>query len=111
MRQFRRTLIAWLGLAGLLGALIGPASALADPVASWTAGPGGILDPTYDGYIDIPNLNSTVPTGSLTVARWFVDKTAAGWAGADDMQIWQGTIDGGRQLLAQARFAQSRAAL
>ena len=108
MQKLRRTLIAWFGLVGLLGALIGPAAAFADPVASWTAGPGAILDPTYDGFIDIPNLNSTVPTGGFTVAGWFVDKTAEGWAGADDVQIWQGTMDGGGKLLTKAVFAQSR---
>ncbi len=108
MQKFRRTLIAWFGLIGLLGALIGPASAFADPVSAWTAGPGAILDPTYDGYIDIPKLNSTVPTGSFTVAGWFVDKTAEGWAGADDVQIWLGTMDGGGKMLAKAIFAQSR---
>src|SRR6266851_9953120 len=108
MPQFRRTLIAWLGLVGLLGALIGPASVFADPVSSWTAGPDAILDPTYDGFIDIPDLNSTVPTGSFTVAGWFVDKTAEGWAGADDVQLWQGTMDGGGKMLAKAVFAQSR---
>src|SRR5712691_2018891 len=108
MRKFRRTLIAWFGLVGLLGALIGPAAVFADPVTAWTAGPEAILDPVYDGYIDIPKLNSTVPTGNFTVAGWFVDKTAQGWAGADDVQIWQGTMDGGGKMLAKATFAQSR---
>src|SRR5205823_6709806 len=108
MQKFRRTFIAWFGLVGLLGALIGPAAVFADPVTAWTAGPGAILDPVYDGYIDIPNLNSTVPTGSFTVAGWFVDKTAEGWAGADDVQVWLGTMDGGGRMLAQATFAQSR---
>jgi hypothetical protein len=108
MQKLRRTLIAWLGLVGLLGALIGPAAVFADPISSWTAGPGAILDPSYDGFIDIPQLNSTVPTGGFTVAGWFVDKAAEGWAGADDVQIWQGTMDGGGKMLAKAVFAQSR---
>ena len=108
MQRLRRTLIAWLGLAGLLGALIGPASALADPLTSWTPGPGGMLDNTYTGFIDLPAMNATVPTGDFTVAGWFVDKTAEGWAGADDVQIWQGTMDGGGKMLTKAVFAQSR---
>jgi hypothetical protein len=108
MQKSRRTLVAWLGLIGVLGALLGPAAAFADPVSAWTAGPGAILDPTYDGFIDIPKLNSTVPTGSFTVAGWFVDKTAEGWAGADDLQIWQGTMDGGGKMLTKAIFAQGR---
>jgi hypothetical protein len=67
-----------------------------------------VLDNTYDGYIDAPQMNATVPTGAFTVAGWFVDKTAQGWAGADDVQIWQGTMDGGGKMLAKAVFAQSR---
>src|ERR1700682_4077325 len=111
MRPLRRVLFAWLGLAGLLGALLGPASAAADPLSSWTAGPRAILDPTYAGFIDVPAMNATVPTGNFTVAGWFVDQTAQGWAGADDVQVWQGTMDGGGKMLAKALFAQSRPAV
>jgi hypothetical protein len=67
-----------------------------------------VLDPTYAGFIDVPAMNATVPTGSFTVAGWFVDQTAQGWAGADDAQVWQGTMDGGGKLLAKALFAQGR---
>src|ERR1700730_4691342 len=108
MLSLRRALIAWLGLAGLLGALLGPAVAAADPLTAWTAGPGGILDPTYAGFIDVPAANATVPTGSFTVAGWFVDQTAQGWAGADDVEVWLGTMDGGGKMLAKASIAQSR---
>ncbi|MCA1645331.1 MAG: hypothetical protein LC797_07645 [Chloroflexi bacterium] len=44
-----------------------------------------------------------MPTGSFTIAGWFVDHTAEGWAGADAMQIWQGTMDGGGKLLTKIR--------
>src|SRR5713101_3150340 len=108
MQPLRRALFAWLGLAALLGALLGPASAAADPLTSWTAGPDAALDPTYAGFIDVPSANATVPTGSFTVAGWFVDQTAQGWSGADDVQVWQGTMDGGGKMLAKAVFAQSR---
>ena len=108
MQRFRRAVIAWLGLAGLLGALIGPATVSADAFSTWTPGPDAILDNTYDGSIDIPKANASVTNGGFTVAGWFVDKTAEGWAGADDVQIWQGTMDGGGKLLTKAVFAQSR---
>lgn len=108
MQRFRRALVAWLGVAGLIGALLAPASASADPLTAWTAGPGAVLDPTYDGFIDVPQSNGTVPNGGFTVAGWFVDKTAQGWAGADDVQLWQGTMDGGGKMLVKAVFAQSR---
>jgi hypothetical protein len=106
MPTFRRELLAWLGLTGLLATLLAPASASAD--GGWTPGPGAILDATYDGFIDIPAMNASVPTGNFTVAGWFVDKTAQGWAGADDVEIWQGTMDGGGKMLAKAVFAQNR---
>ena len=77
--------------------------------ADWQPGPGGILDNTYAGFIDVPSAGSTVPgSGSFTVAGWFVDKTAQGWAGADDVQVWSGTMDGGGKMLAKAVIAQSR---
>jgi len=77
--------------------------------AGWQPGPGAILDNTYDGYIDIPKAGSSVPaSGAFTVAGWFVDKTAQGWAGADDIQVWLGTMDGGGKMLAKAVIAQSR---
>jgi len=77
--------------------------------AGWQAGPGAILDNTYDGYIDIPHSGDTVPgNGTFTVAGWFVDHTAQGWAGADDVQVWLGTMDGGGRMLAKAVFAQAR---
>ncbi|HEX8968760.1 MAG TPA: hypothetical protein VF937_12820 [Chloroflexota bacterium] len=93
---------------GALLTMVAPQAVQADPFSAWTPGPDASLDNTYDGYIDAPGMNATVPTGSFTVAGWFVDKTAEGWAGADDVQIWQGTMDGGGKLLTKANFAQSR---
>ncbi len=46
--------------------------------------------------------------GSFTVAGWFFDKTAQGWAGADDVEVWQGTMDGGGRQLVKLNFAQNR---
>ena len=92
----------------LAAAIVVPYSTFADPVTDWTAGPGGAGDSTYDGFIDAPAANATVPTGSFTVAGWFFDKTAQGWAGADDVEAWLGTMDGGGRLLTKLSFAQSR---
>ena len=52
MRRFRREILGWLGLVGLLGALIGPTVAAADPTTTWRPGPDAVLDDTYDGFID-----------------------------------------------------------
>jgi hypothetical protein len=75
----------------------------------WQPGPGAALDSTYDGFVDVPAGGATVPgAGSFAVSGWFVDKEAQGWAGADDVQVWLGSMDGGGQMLAKALFAQSR---
>jgi hypothetical protein len=76
--------------------------------AGWSPGPDAVGDNTYTGVIDQPAASASVPTGGFAVAGWFVDTTADGWAGADDIQVWQGTMDGGGHLLFKPNFAQSR---
>jgi hypothetical protein len=97
----------------LLGAAlivtVGTATSASAQSAGWQPGPGAVLDNTYDGFIDVPTNGSTVPgSGSFSVSGWFIDTTAQGWAGADDVQVWLGTMDGGGRMLAKASFAQSR---
>jgi hypothetical protein len=93
-------------VSALLFAAVPSASAQS---ADWQQGPGAILDNTYAGFVDVPSGGGTVPgSGSFTVAGWFVDRTAQGWAGADDIQVWLGTMDGGGRMLAKAVIAQSR---
>jgi hypothetical protein len=106
MHMRKGVVFTWLGVGLLMAALLAPAPAAAQ-APTWLPGPGAILDPTYDGFIDLPANAATVPNGGFTVAGWFVDKTAQGWAGADDVQVWQGTMDGGK-MLAKASFAQNR---
>src|ERR1700704_5953729 len=107
MQRIQRAAYGWLGLALALGGLFYPGSAVADAITSWTAGTDAAGDPTYSGYIDSPAQNATVGTGLFTVTGWFVDNQAQGWAGADDIQIWQGTMDGGG-LVAEAAISQNR---
>jgi hypothetical protein len=67
--------------------------------AGWQPGQGAAGDNTYLGVIDAPSNGSTVPlTGLLNVNGWFVDTTAEGWAGVDDVQVFLGTMDSGRSL-------------
>ena len=108
MRRLRHPLLAWLSVAAFVGALSAPASVAADAFSTWTPGPGAAGDNTYAGFIDVPPANAMVPSGNFQVAGWFVDTTAQGWAGADDVQVFQGTMDGGGKMLARAFFAQSR---
>jgi hypothetical protein len=84
-------------------------TASAQTTGDWSAGPGAILDNTYVGFVDVPSNGASVPgNGSFTVAGWFVDKAAQGWAGADDIEVWLGTMDGGGKMLAKANIAQNR---
>ena len=101
------TAFTWLGVGLILATLLAPLPTSAQS-AGWQPGPGAAGDPTYAGFIDVPASGATVSSGGFTVAGWFVDQTAQGWAGADDVQVWQGTMDGGGKMLAKALFAQSR---
>src|ERR1051326_6872911 len=104
-KAFPRLLSATACLA-VLATLASPAAAQS---SGWQGGPGAILDNTYAGFIDLPQSGATVPgSGSFTGAGWFVDQTAQGWAGADNMQVWLGTMDGGGHMIAQGTVAQSR---
>ncbi|MGI9146990.1 MAG: Ig-like domain-containing protein [Chloroflexota bacterium] len=102
---------SFIGLVSTVAVLLVAAvpSASAQSASAWSPGPGAILENTYAGFVDVPGGGSSVPgNGSFTVAGWFVDKAAQGWAGADDVQVWLGTMDGGGKMLAKANFAQSR---
>jgi Bacterial Ig domain len=92
----------------LVGLIFGPSLAAADPLSDWTAGPNGVGDDTYDGFIDTPASGASVPTGDFAVTGWFVDKSAEGWAGADQMQVFLGPMGSGGTMLVSGAVAQSR---
>jgi hypothetical protein len=95
------------GTCFMLALCVMPPAALAQ--SGWQPGPGAAQDNTYDGVVDQPASGATVPgSGSFGLNGWFVDTTAQGWAGADDVQVWLGTMDGGGSMVAQAQFGQSR---
>jgi hypothetical protein len=76
---------------------------------AWQAGPGAVGDNTYLGFVDSPaNAAQVSSPGPLSVSGWFVDTTAQGWAGADDVQVFLGTMDSGT-LLAHGSVGLSRA--
>jgi hypothetical protein len=94
--------------AALIASMAAPAAAQQNG-SGWQPGPGGVLDNTYAGFIDQPGNGGTVPgSGSFAFTGWFVDQTAQGWAGADQGQVWLGTMDGGGRMIAQLNIAQSR---
>jgi len=100
---------AFFTLSACLGLVLTMASPAAAQGSGWQQGPGAILDNTYAGFIDVPTNGATVSgSASFSVAGWFVDQTAEGWAGADNVQVWLGTMDGGGKMVAQAQVAQNR---
>ena len=95
-------------VAALIAGMASPAAAQ-QAGSGWQPGPDSVLDNTYTGFIDQPSGGGTVPgSGSFALTGWFVDQTAQGWAGADQGQVWLGTMDGGGKMLAQLNIAQSR---
>jgi hypothetical protein len=86
------------------------AAGAAPPPSGWLAGPaatGG--DDVLAGAIDLPTPGARIATaGPVQLAGWFVDRTAQGWAGADDVEVFLGVMGNGGVPLAHAFFAQSR---
>jgi hypothetical protein len=75
----------------------------------WLRGPGATGDSTFTGAIDAPAMNRRITTpGALQLAGWVVDRTAEGWAGVDDVEIFLGSLGNGGAVLANALFAQDR---
>jgi hypothetical protein len=76
----------------------------------WTGGPGAAADVTdYTGFIDTPSSGGTVPTASpFQIDGWFVDKTAQGWAGADDAQVFLGQMGNGGTMIAKGIVGENR---
>jgi hypothetical protein len=89
-------------LPGRVVATVGP---------GWLAGPGATGDNTsYAGVIDAPLNEARISSsGAVQLAGWFLDRTATGWAGADDVEIFAGTMGDGGSLLTHALFAAQRA--
>lgn len=85
-----------------------PASAQQVVGSGWSPGPGASGDSTYDGAIDLPG-DTTVSTGSsFLVAGWVVDRTAQGWAGIDQVQVFSGLMGAGGSMLAAGLVGQDR---
>src|SRR6266567_438376 len=77
---------------------------------AWAPGPAASGDRNaLGGVIDVPSAGASITAATnLQIVGWFVDLTAQGWAGADDVEIFVGTMDGGGRPLAHAQFQQSR---
>lgn len=83
--------------------------AAADQSSPWLPGPNASGDDTFTGFIDSPAPGSIVPFNStIVVSGWVVDRTAVGWSGIDDVQVYLGLQEQGAPLLARARIGQPR---
>jgi hypothetical protein len=93
----------------ILAATLPPVVAAQEIGDGWLPGPGANGANTYAGAIDAPRRATQLTTaGAVQVAGWFVDRTAQGWAGADDVEVYLGTLGNGGTLLTHAFFAQDR---
>ena len=93
-------------LLAVLFLLQAPSAALA---ASWqpTADASGGM--TYAGAVDLPAAGALLaPDQPLVVSGWFVDQTAQGWAGVDDVQVYDGLSGAGGTFLGRATLGISR---
>jgi hypothetical protein len=77
--------------------------------ATWSPGPSAAGDNTYVGGIDAPAAGATLSVDRLaTFSGWFVDQTAQGWSGADDLQVFSGMMDAGGTSLGHGTLGRSR---
>jgi hypothetical protein len=60
-------------------------------------GPDGAGDATFSGTVDQPP-----SAGSAQLTGWVVDTTAQGWSGIDQVQVWDGLMEAGGQVVSSA---------
>jgi hypothetical protein len=75
----------------------------------WTAGPGATGPDTYLGMVESPRTGSTIHSGAnLLVSGWAADITATGWAGIDQVQVYNGDRTKGGTKLADGMVGMNR---
>jgi hypothetical protein len=76
---------------------------------AWTGASDAQGANTYIGRVESPRAGQTVQAGSnLLVSGWAVDTTAQGWAGFDQMQVYNGDRANGGTKLADGSVGLSR---
>ena len=91
--------------AGLMSMPFTASAALGD----WSPGPNAAGSNTYAGQIDLPTPGAVVfATGEFEIRGWVVDQSAQGWAGIDDMDVYDGIAGAGGTFLGKAIIAQPR---
>jgi hypothetical protein len=103
----RRALLAWCLVLGALARP--PIPVTADAATPWTPGPNAVGDDTYTGFVDVPVPGASLtPNSQVLLQGWVVDRTAVGWSGIDDVEIYSGLQDQGGTLLVRAAVNQRR---
>jgi hypothetical protein len=77
--------------------------------ATWQPAADAVGDMTYAGFVDQPAAGTSLTADqALVVSGWFVDQTAQGWAGIDDVQIYDGLSGLGGAFLGRATIGLPR---
>jgi hypothetical protein len=84
--------------AQLLSAGQASAQAVSLTTTTWLPGPNSTGLSTLSGTVDQPQGAGSV--GQIN--GWVVDTTANGWSGIDGVQVWNGSMDSGGQLVSNA---------
>lgn len=75
--------------------------------AFWQPGPDGTGQSTFVGYIEQPT--GAVASGApFVISGWLIDKSAQGWAGFDQVQVYNGQMGAGGTQLASATVGLDR---
>lgn len=82
---------------------------VAQTAPGWSPGPNAAGPNTYDGYIDWPLAGASFAANvGIPLNGWVVDRTAEGWAGIDQVHVYDGTAGEGGTFLGQALAALNR---
>src|ERR687887_2281663 len=77
----------------------GTSIGFAETASDWEPGPNAAGEYFCSGAIDSPNAGSVIASGaSVEISGWIADMSATGWAGFDDLHVYDGTAGKGRLL-------------
>jgi hypothetical protein len=71
-------------------------------LASWQPGPDASGTNTYLAFIEQPPSGGVASGAPFVISGWLIDKTAQGWAGFDQVQVFSGPMGSGGTMLATA---------
>ena len=97
-----------LALASLAVLVLATSVASAEQAEDWQPGPQAQGEYFCNGVIDAPVAGATVPAGApVQISGWIVDMDANGWAGFDNLHVYDGLAGSGK-FLTQGTIGMSR---